>query len=154
VNNPQLTFGKFAGDSTWALGNNGAVSTGIAILPHTTYRLVAAYHNEQVGVDFSMLWVNPTAADFFDPTGLTTSADAVSFAGVFGSSFDLTIFSGLPGVRFDNIVISNDPIGVGLRTTPIPEPRFVELAALGWLVSWAIVIRPRRTTSPTLGVVK
>lgn len=121
VNNNLLDFGKYPGSNLLQVGNVGTPANFV-LQPSTTYRLIGAYSmNPDPGPDLMMLWINPTATDYFDVVTRTSSADAYRDGFVAFHAFNLDIFGNLPGVRFDNILISNTAAGVGLMSA-IPEP--------------------------------
>ncbi len=118
VNNSQVQFGKFPGSNEFQVGNGGFSSSNINIAPNTTYRLIGAYAVVPgPAPDLLMLWVNPTPTDYFDPTTLAHSADVFRTELVSPSAQFINIFTGIPGISFDNLAISDNPAGVGLRNT-------------------------------------
>lgn len=150
ANNNLLGFGKLQGSNLFQVGNGGFTSTpgNIIIEPNTTYRLIGAYSmNPAPGPDLVMLWVNPTASDYFDVTDRTSSADVFRDDFVAFHAATLTIYGNQPGIRFDNIVISNMPSGVGLQSTAVPEP--AGMGVLAMMVSAGSTVFRRRRCSET-----
>ncbi len=125
VNTSQIQFGKFPGSNEFQVGNGGFSSSNITIVPNTTYHLIGAYAIVPgPDPDLLMLWVNPTANDYFDPSTLAHSADVFRTELVPSHAQFIDIFTGLPGIAFDNLVISNNPVGVNLRrAAPVVEGR-------------------------------
>jgi hypothetical protein len=64
----------------------------------------------------------PGITDYFDIATRTTSADVFRDDFVAFHAATLTIYGNQPGIRFDNVVISNMASGVGLRSMAVPEP--------------------------------
>jgi hypothetical protein len=125
VNNNLLAFGKTPGSNLFQVGNGGLTSNpgNIVIPPNTTYHLVGAYSmNPTMGPDLVMLRVIPGITDYFDIATRTTSADVFRDDFVAFHAATLTIYGNQPGIRFDNVVISNMASGVGLRSMAVPEP--------------------------------
>lgn len=117
VNNNILTAGKWPGNTVFSVGNGGLASTSIPASPGD-YLVVAAYHNMPVGQDRLMIWINPDALDFYDPSTGTGSADAVQLEPVFFGPATLTLYSNVADVRFDNLVLADGPQSAGISTSP------------------------------------
>lgn len=143
ANNNILLFGKDAGSSVYQVGNTGLVSSSIPVVPGSQVVLVGAYYNGQLpGTDLQLLWVNPDGSDFFDPSTGMSSADAIAHELVAFDAATVTLFGGIPGIGFDNLVISNMSDGVGI--TAVPEPGTVFALAAGVVV----LLRSRSVPPP------
>ena len=117
VNNGILTVAKDVGSNDFRVGNSSFSATGIVIQPGVTYRVVAASVFAHGPVPASQLvWINPTAADYYDPATGASSADAVRHEGVFFGPATVTMYTGIPGVAFDNLVMGDAPADVGLAS--------------------------------------
>lgn len=129
VNNNILLWAKLPGGNEIGVGNSGLVSTGITLAPSATTTLVAAYFiTPGPATDQLMIWVSPDVSDYFDPLTGASSADATSFELVAFHAAAITLFAEQAGVAFDNLLISDDPAGVGLS---VPEPATIASLALG-----------------------
>ena len=117
VNNGILSVGKGVGTNDFRVGNSGSVPTGIVIQPGVTYRVVAASVFAHGAVPATQLvWINPTATDYYDPATGASSADAVGHEAVFFGPSTITLYTGIPGIAFDNLVLGDAPADVGLAS--------------------------------------
>ncbi len=127
VNNPVLAVGKGAGSNELVVGTGGTVSSGITLQPNTTYHIVAGYDLDQQS---QMMWVNPDAADFYNPATGFSSADATN--GPVPGLGDVDVIywdTSRPGYILDNVVLSDTSDGVGIAV--VPEPSATALLAFG-----------------------
>jgi hypothetical protein len=143
VNNPILTWGKPEGSTELFVGNSLLVSSGIAAVPDTTVRLVAAYQRTPgPAADRMLLWIDPDPTDFYDSATGQNSADGETLEFIAFDATQLTLFAEIVGVRFDDIVIGDDAESVGL--SPVPEPGLAVLVGVGSL-GWVAACRSGRT---------
>lgn len=117
VNGNILTFGKIGGSNEFQVGASGFNPSGITIQPDTTYHLIGAY---DVGPNLLTLWVNPDAADFYNPVTSVNSADASFTNPGIGHPNTLYLDTSRPGFTIDNLVLSDTAEGVGLASVPEP----------------------------------
>ncbi len=141
VNTGQILFGKLPGSMDFRVGNGGNSGTGNDIVPNSNYRLIGAYaHGAAAPADLLLLWINATAADFFDPMTFAHSADLFRPDSAPSWSTAVTLWTSAHGISFDNLVISNDPLGVGLRASAIPEPGS---SLIAWVLGGVLIARFR-----------
>lgn len=147
VNNPILTWGKPEGSLELFVGNSLLVSSGIAAVPDTTVRLVAAYQRTPgPAADRMLLWIDPDPTDFLDSTTGQSSADGETFEFVSFDATQLTLFAEIVGVRFDDVVIGDDAESVGLSS--VPEPGLAVLVGVGVL---GLTVACRSGRAPNVG---
>ncbi len=123
ANITQIAFGKATGSNQLQIGNGGLTSGGPELQPNSSLRLIGAYvKNGGASADLFMLWINPDGSDYFDVATNAHTADVFELNHAAFHSHHVGIWASLPGVGFDNLVISNSPGGVGLGSSAIPEP--------------------------------
>lgn len=145
VNIGQISFGKFAGSNQLQVGNGGLTAGGPELVPNTSLQLIGAYvKGSGAPGDRLMLWINPDGDDYFDIATSAHSADIFRFDFAPYHSHQVTMAASTPGARFDNLVISNSPGGVGLGSAAVPEPANAAIAAVGLAAGCLVRLRRRR----------
>jgi len=118
VNFTALAFGKAQGHTDFTLNFSPPIPTGINIVPGVTYHVIGMYDIANARI---ALWVNPDAADFYNPATGQNSADAATgYNPAHVTGLDLFTYrpgvGQLAGVHFDNLIIADTPESVGLQS--------------------------------------